>query len=448
MARSGEWRSGSAAVLEPAPMGVSPDVGVRGPLRFALALGILFTGGLLGWSALVPLQSAAIAPGTVVVDSNRKAVQHLEGGVVARLLVREGDTVAVGQLLVQLDQTQARSVVERLRGQLLASLALQARLRAERDLQASIAFPPELADGSATIADMVRAERRIFEARREQLEGQIRILRQRTGQVEEELRGVADEIRAEDLQLRLIREEMADVQALVAKGLERKPRLLALQRQAASIEGQRAQNVAHIARGQQSIGENEMRVLDLKAQFLSDAVQKLRDEETRIFDLREKLRAAEDVLQRTEIRASAAGRVQGVKVFTIGGVVPPRETIMEIVPGEEALVVEARMPIHDIDMMQAGLTVQLRFTAFNQRSTPTLAGSVVNVSADRMNDPQTNATFYLLRIVVDPGATLPEGMNLYPGMPVEATIRTGSQTLLAYLTKPLVDSMHRALREH
>jgi HlyD family type I secretion membrane fusion protein len=438
-----------ATELKNEEFGVAHAMGVRGPLQFALALGILFAGGFIGWSALTPLQSAAIAPGTVVVDTNRKAVQHLEGGVVARLLVQEGDKVAAGQLVVLLEQTQARSIADRLRGQLLASLALQARLKAERDLQASIIFPPELAadtDDAAT-ADMIRAERRIFDARREQLEGQIRILRQRTGQVEEELRGVADEIRAEDLQLRLIREEMADVQALVAKGLERKPRLLALQRQAASIEGQRAQNVAHIARGQQSIGENEMRVLDLKAQFLSDAVQKLRDEETRIFDLREKARAAEDVLQRTEIRASVAGRVQGLKVFTIGGVVPPRETIMEIVPGEEKLIVEARMPINDIDVVQAGLTVQLRFTAFNQRYTPVLAGSVVNVSADRMNDPQTNTPFYLLRIAVDQDTPLPDGMSLYPGMPVEATIRTGSQTLLAYLTKPLLNSMHRALRE-
>ncbi len=430
--------------------GVAPSIGVRRPLLFAMALFIAFTGGFGAWSSLAPLESAAIAPGVVVVDTNRKAVQHLEGGVVSQLLAREGETVNAGQLLVLLDQTQARSAVDRLRAQLLASLALQARLRTERDQLADIVFPPELAatSGDSTVADLVRAERHVFETRRGQIEGQIRILRQRNAQVDEEIRGLVDEIRAEDLQLKLIREEMADVEALVTRGLERKPRLLALQRQAASIEGLRAQNVARIARNRQAIGENDMRVLDLQAQYLSESVQKLRDEEARIVETREKLRAAEDVLQRTEIRAPVAGRVQSLKVFTVGGVVPPRETIMEIVPADERLIVEARMSTADIDKMQAGLPVQLRFTAFNQRSTPSLDGKVLSVSADRMSEPQSGATFYLLRITVEQGASSPGGLNLYPGMPVEVTVKTGSQTVLAYLTKPLRDSMHRALREH
>ncbi len=424
-------------------------IGVQRPLLFAMTLAIAFTGGFGAWSTLAPLESAAIAPGIVVVDTNRKSVQHLEGGVVARLLAQEGDKVGAGQLLVLLDQTQARSAVDRLRAQLMASLALQARLKAERDQLANITFPSELTavSGDPTVADLIQAERRVFETRREQIDGQIRILRQRNAQVDEEIRGLVDEIRAQDVQLRLIREEIADVEALVAKGLERKPRLLALQRQAAAIEGLRAQNVARIARNRQTIGENEMRVLDLKAQYLSESVQKLRDEEARIFEVREKLRAAEDVLQRTEIRAPVAGRVQGLKVFTVGGVVPPRETIMEIVPADEKLIVEARISTGDIDKVQAGLPVQLRFTAFNQRSTPSLDGRVLNVSADRMSEPQSGAVFYLLRITVDQGVSLPEGLSLYPGMPVEVTVRTGSQTLLAYLTRPILDSMHRALRE-
>ncbi len=428
---------------------VAPAVGVRGPLLFAIALSIVFAGGFAGWSALAPLQSAAIAPGTVVVDTNRKAVQHLEGGVVSRLLVQEGDTVNAGQLVVLLDQTLAQSTVDRLRGQLLASLALQARLRAERDQRSEIAFPAELTvdAGDPVAAELMQAERRVFETRREQLEGQIRILRQRNAQVEEEIRGLADEIKAEELQIRLIGEEIAAVEALVAKGLERKPRLLALQRQSAAIEGLRAQNVARIARGRQSIGENEMRVLDLQAQYLSEAVQKLRDEEAQIFDLREKIRAARDVLQRTEIRAPVAGRVQGLKIFTVGGVVAPRETLMEIVPADEKLIVEARMATNDIDVVRAGLPVQLRFTAFSQRRSLSLEGRVLSVSADRMNDPQSGVPFYLLRIILDAEASLPDGQTLHPGMPVEVAVQTGAQTLLAYLARPIIDSMHRALRE-
>lgn len=425
-------------------------LGVARPLLLALGASALFFGGFAVWSVLAPLQSAAIAPGVVVVDTNRKAVQHLEGGVVDRLLVQEGDTVAPGQLLLRLDQLQLRAAVERLRGQLHGALALQARLRAERDELGEVEFPPELAaqaDDTAVI-DAIRSELRIFEARREQVDSQTRILRQRNAQVAEEMRGIADEIRAQDRQIKLIREEQAGVEGLVDKGLERRPRLLALQRQSADIEGQRAQNVARIARGQQAIGENDLRVLDLKAQILSEAAQKLRDEEARILDLRERLRGAEDVLQRTEIRAPAGGRIQGLRVFTVGGVVPPRETLMEIVPADEKLIVEAQMSPGDIDQVRPGLEVELRFTAFNQRNTPAVGGRVLNVSADRMNDQRTGAGFYQLRIAVDGPGALPDGLRLYPGMPVEAMVRTGSQTMFAYLSRPILDSMQRAFVEN
>lgn len=424
-------------------------VGVAGPLLLASVAAAAFFGGICAWSALAPLESAAMAPGTVVVDTNRKAVQHLEGGVIGRLLVQEGDEVQGGQLLVALDRTIAQSAVDRLRGQLNASLALQARLKAERDGADTIQFPAELtrAADDPAVADLMRAEQRIFEARREQIDGQTRILGQRTAQVNEETRGLADEIKAQDRQIRLIREETQDVETLMAKGLERRPRLLALQRTAAEIEGRRAQNVARIARGKQLIGENEMRALDLKAQLLSEAVQMLRDEEARILDTREKIHAAEDVLRRIEIRAPVAGRVQGLKVHTIGGVVPPRETIMEIVPAEERLIVEAQMSTGDIDLVQPGLAVELHFTAFNQRNSRPVEGRVLKVSPDRMSDPRTGASFYLLRIVVEDRGGLPDGQDLYPGMPVEAMVRTGSQTLLAYLFRPITDSMNRALRE-
>ena len=429
---------------------VSRSMGVLRPLLLAAATGAIFFGSFGAWSGLAPLESAAVAPGIVVVDTNRKAVQHLEGGVVGKLLVQEGDEVRSGQLLVLLDQTQARAAADRLRGELHASLALQARLRAVRDSAPSVQFPPELTASAAdpAIQDLIRAETGVFEAQREQLEGQGRILRQRTAQVNEEARGINEQIKAQDRQLRLIHEEATGVEALVDKGLERKARLLALQRQAADIEGQRGQNLANLARGQQVIGENEMRALDLKAQMLSESVQKLRDEEAKILDTREKIHAAEDILQRTEIRAPVGGRVQGLKVFTVGGVVPPRETIMEIVPIDEKLIVEAQLSTNDIDSVHPGLPVQLHFAALNRRSSQSIDGHVLNVSADRMNDQRTGAPFYMLRIGVDLHAALPAGQELYPGMPVEAMVRTGSQTLFAYLTKPILDSMNRALREN
>jgi HlyD family type I secretion membrane fusion protein len=426
----------------------SRAVGVLGPLLFALFVAALFFGGLGAWSALAPLESATIAPGTIVVENNRKAVQHLEGGVVGQLLVREGDEVQSDQLLVLLDQTLARATVEQLRGQLYASLALQARLKAERDRLPKVTFPAELTghadDGQ--IGELMLAELRIFDARREQVDSQARILRQRNAQVAEEIRGISDEIKAEDRQLRLIREETEDVQSLVAKGLERKPRVLSLQRQSAEIEGRRAQNVARIARGHQAVGENELRILDLEAQLLSEAVQKLRDEEARTAELREKIRAADNILQRTEIRAPVAGRIQGLKVFTVGGVITPRETIMEIVPADVRLIVEAPVATGDIDTVNAGQAVQLRFTAFNLRNLPSIEGRVLQVSADRMSDQRTGIPYYMARIGIDADALSSE-TSLTPGMPVEVMIRSGSHTMLEYLTKPILDSMRRAMRE-
>jgi len=336
-----------------------------------------------------------------------------------------------------------------LRGQLSASLALEARLRAERDNAAQVTFPPALLG----LADDLRAresmaaERHIFDARREQMESQTRILLQRNLQVEEEIKGLHEEIKAQDRQLRLLREEVATVTDLVRKGFERMPRLLALQRTEAEVEGQRAQNLGRIARGKQSIGEGEMRIVDLRAQMLSDAVQKLRDEQSKISDLTEKLRSAEDVLKRTDILAPAGGRVVGLKVFTVGGVVSPRDVIMEIVPRNDTLIVEAQMPPYDIDMVAPGQPVQLRFTALNQRTTPTLAGHVLQISADRMTDQRSGANFYQLRAAIDQDQPGISNLKLYPGMPVEVVVITGQRTLLDYIAKPLTDSLRRAFRE-
>ena len=232
----------------------------------------------------------------------------------------------------------------------------------------------------------------------------------------------------------------------MARSRTSRARVLSLQRQSAEIEGRRAQNVARIARGHQAVGENELRILDLEAQLLSEAVQKLRDEEARTAELREKIRAADNILQRTEIRAPVAGRIQGLKVFTVGGVITPRETIMEIVPADVRLIVEAPVATGDIDTVNAGQAVQLRFTAFNLRNLPSIEGRVLQVSADRMSDQRTGIPYYMARIGIDADALSSE-TSLTPGMPVEVMIRSGSHTMLEYLTKPILDSMRRAMRE-
>lgn len=424
-------------------------VGVRGPLLFAIVVTVVGIGGAGVWSALAQIEGAAIAPGVLVVDSSRKTVQHLEGGTVAELLVREGDTVVADQVLIRLDRTVPEATMQLVRGQHQASQAVAARLAAERDDLRDISFPPALLDAGdePNVRDLMHAERRVFSARREQIAGQIRILRQRNLQIDEQIRGTRAEIRAQDQQLRLITEETDAVAKLVETGYSPRPRLLQLQRQIAEVEGAKARNVGKLAELGQQIGEGEMRIIDLRAQFLSEAVQKLRDEQTRIFELAERIRAAEDTLRRTEIRAPAPGRVVGLKVFTVGGVITPRDPLMDIVPGEDVLVVDAQLAVIDIDVVRVGLPVQLRFSSLNQRTTPTIEGKVTKISADRLVDQRSGQPFYTVRIAVGSTERLPKEVELQPGMPVEAMILTGARTMLEYFAKPLLDSMQRAFRE-
>lgn len=421
----------------------------RGPLTFGFVLILVFFGAFGSWAALAPLDSAAIAPGFVVVEGNRKQIGHLEGGIVEDILVDEGTHVEAGQTLIVLDETQARVKLELLRAQYRAAAALVARLAAERDQLDEIAYPDWLvADiGQAGTAEILEGQNRIFAARREAVASQTRILEQRSVQIQEEITGLEAEISAQDEQLQLLGEEEQSVLDLIEENFESRPRLLALQRQISELEGERAQNLASVARARQSIGENELRAVDLGVQILNDAVQNLRDEQTRLADLTEQIRAAEDVLHRTTIVAPVAGRVVDLKLFTEGGVVRPRETIMDIVPEEDALIVSARVSPVDIDVVHAGLPVRLRFTALNRRITPTLVGEVINISADRLTDERNGYVYFEARISIDPEQPDIEDFTITPGMPVEAMIVTGERTTLQYLTKPIMNSFNRALTE-
>lgn len=427
---------------------VLPATGAKAPLLFAATLTVVCLGGAGAWSALAPLESAAMANGTLVVDSYRKTVAHLEGGVVKELLVREHDQVEAGQVLIRLDPTVAQAQLDLNRGELVASEALVARMAAERDDARSIAFPAWLAQSTDPRAqEAVSSERHVFAARREQLDGQTKILQQKIVQLDEQIRGMTAQTAAEDQQLRLINEEIGTTQQLFAKGLEQKPKLLALQRTAADIEGQRGVNIAKIAEAKQQQGEAQLRIIDLKAQMLSDDVTKISQEQTKISDLQQKIRAAEDTLKRIDITAPVAGQVQGLKVFTVGGVIAPRDALMDIVPRDDVLVVDAQVAVTDIDVVHPGLPVSLKFTALNQRTTPNLEGAVSKVSADRTTDPKTNQSYYTVRIAIGSTAELPKGVTLSAGMPVEAMIRTGSRTFFQYMAKPILDFAGRGLHE-
>lgn len=425
-------------------------VGLAKPVTAGLIIIALFFGGFGGWAALAPLESAAIAQGVVIVESNRKTVQHLEGGIIQEILVRDGDVVVPDQLLIRLDDTQPRASLDLLRGRRVAAAALAARLTAERDRGDAVSFPDWLLalGGDADVFQALEGELNIFAARRDTMAGQVAVLNARIAEFAEEIKGLEGQIAAGDTQHGLILEEIEAVDTLLKKGLERKPRLLALRRRAAEIEGNRGTSRARIARVNQSIGEARLRISELATARINEVVEQLREVQVNLFDIAERINSARDVLGRTEIRAAQAGTVVDLKVHTRGGVIAPGAALLDIVPGGDLLIIEARIDPKDIDVVTWGLLARVRFTAFNRRNAVPMDGRVISVSADNLIDERSGEAYYLARIKLDKDpAEVMEGLRLYPGMQAEVMIVTGSRTALEYIMSPVSSGMSRALRE-
>ncbi len=450
---------------EPAPWSAAPAVGPaaepessrsvsRPRIGRAVVVGLavlgLFFGLLGGWAALAPLTSAAVASGVVKVDSNRKTVQHLEGGIIAALVVQNGDRVGAGELLVRLDAAQARAGWALLRGQHDALAARAARLAAERDGAAAIAFDGDLAARRAdpAVAAILAGQETVFASRRTTLAGQLDILRQRQEQLEAEIASRRAQLAAARRQQALLGEEIADVQVLVKKGLERRTRLLGLRRQQAALEGAQGEQQGLIARARQQIGEARLQIINRRNGQIDQVVAELAEVRSRLGELKERLVASRDVLARRAIVSPIAGTVVNLRFFTPGGVIGPGEPILDIVPLDDRLVVEARIRPLDIDVVRPGLAAEVRLTAFKQRTTPTLKGRVAYVSADRLVDGASGVAYFTARIEIPAGelARL-AGVALYPGMPAEVMVVTGRRTALGYLLDPLTASLGRAFRE-
>lgn len=407
--------------------------------------------GIFGiWAAIAPLNTAAIASGEVMVDGRRKTIQHFEGGIVSEILVKDGSIVKSGQVLVRLQQTQAQAMLSLVDGRSIAARSLAARLMAERDGAKTLVFPSDMraAEKDTQVREAMDGQRRIFEARRNSLASKTALLRKRDAQVRSEIRGLQAQIKADDRQLALIEEELAGIRSLVKRGLVAKPRLLALERRAAEISGGRGRNVAAVARARQTIGETQLKIEELKTERLNEVVRELREVESQLHDLSERRSASSDVLSRTEIRSPIAGTVVGLKVATTGGVIAAGEAIMDIVPTDSRLIVEAKVSPQDIDIVRAGLAAQVRFTALSQRNSVPVDGEVVSVSADRLSDQFTPEGYYLARIGLPASiqASL-GGVTLQPGMQAEVMIVTGANTALGYFMKPVAESFNRAFRE-
>lgn len=424
---------------------------VRGPRRMGWAAILVFFGLGGGLAAAIPLASAALAPGVISPDGSRKAVQHLEGGIVRAIHVREGDVVEAGQPLLTLEGTQARADLGELHERLLYLTAIEARLAAEQVQAARILRPETIgALGSpAAVAAVLQGQQDLFESRRATQAGRERILDQRVLQLREESNGLREVIGAQDVQLRLIQQEIDSVTILLQKGLERVPRLLALQRQQAELRGERANNKSRIARNEQAIGQTEMELLTTRQQMREKVNEELGTVRTELATLRSKLPARTDVLARTSVAAPIGGTVMNVRVTTETGVVKPGEMLLEIVPREAKLIIDARIRPSDIDVVRAGLRTKVVFSAFAQRNLPQFHGTLRSVSADRMTDERTGEHYFLAKVEVDADdlKALRPDQVLSAGMPADVYVLTGERTTLDYLVRPFVDSLGKSFRE-
>lgn len=411
---------------------------------------LIFFVGFMGWAALAPLDSAVMAPGVIVVESHRKTIQHLEGGIVRDVLVQDGQSVKAGQLLVRLDETQAQSTLQMLMSERDALEAQEARLVAERDGSPAINFPPDLVahQNDPAVAAAIHGEESAFETRKATLAKQIDILTQRNKENQSIIAGLQNEQTAVDQQTALIARETESVQTLYDKGLSTLPRLLALKRQAADLSGQHGQLVEKIAQTQLSSGENELQIINLKNQQLADVVKDLRDVQTKRFDLLDRIQAARDILSRLMVRAPVSGKVVGLTVHTNGAVLHPGDTIMEIVPQKDELEVEAHVRPEDVENVHVGQTAKLNLSSYETRRLPILDGTVINVSADRLTDQRTGQAYFNVSVTVDRNKLkdYPDA-KLIPGLPVEVAFNTGSRTALEYLVEPISDVMRKGMRE-
>lgn len=424
---------------------------IRRPVIAGTAVCLAFFGGLGAWSALVPLTSAALGPGVVSPDGNRRAVQHLEGGIVERLLVQDGSRVTAGEPLLVLEDKAARATHEMALNQYRQLLATEARLLAERDGAGEPEFPAELTDnaGHPGVASLLRAQRALMSNRLTSLEGRRDLLWQRIAEINEEIQGIEAQMVSRARQLAIIREELDTVGHLVGKGLTPKPRLLALQREQAELSGQQATSRAAIARSRQSIGEAEQKIAMLDVERQEEISKDLAEVSGKLSEARERLVAAADVLRRTVVTAPVSGTVVQLQVHTIGGVVGAGDTILDIVPRDDDLVIDARISPTDIDVVREGQTAQVVLSAFKQRTMPRIEGRVRTVSADRIVDPKTSSPYYQVRVEVDRRhlAEIGPGLELTAGMPAEVMVVTGQRTAFDYFAQPFLDSLRRSLKE-
>jgi HlyD family type I secretion membrane fusion protein len=419
----------------------APD-DIRPTVRAGLLVIVGALAAFAAWAYFAPLSGAVIAPGYVKVDLNRKVVQHQEGGIVRAVNVRDGDRVTQGQELVVLDDVRIDAQLDLLRTQLEAERAKVARLEAERTMAARPSFPKDLEK-----KEYVTREQALFRARREALDTQIAVLRKQIQESLEEASALAQQLGAEERALKLQKDELAANERLLEQGYVQKTRLLALQRAVAEYEARHGERRAELSKARQRASELEFRILAMRNTYVQTSTDEIKEATAKIFDLEERIRPSRDASQRQRIAAPIAGEVVGLRVFNSGSVIGPREVLMEIVPQDKRLIIEARIRPEDINHVRPGSEADVRLTAYQSRMTPLVPGSVTYVSGDRLVEQQTGQPYYTVHINVPEKALATSSLRLQAGMPAEVFIRTDTRTALDYLLAPVTSYLRRAMRE-
>lgn len=405
--------------------------------------------GLFGaWATLAPLDSAAHAPGVVTVESYKKVVQHLEGGIVREIVARDGNHVQAGDILLILDDTQPLAQLEIANSQLAALAATEARLIAERDGLDEVQYPAFLRSGSLNAQPEMDVQDEVFAARKAAIEGSIAVLEQRVGQLQSRLEGLRALKETREALAASYLEELEDTRALLSQGFSDKLRLRELERNYASARGEAAELTANISSTEIQIGETRLEILQQQREFHNEVVTQLSEIQTNLKDIRERIVALEDIVRRTVIRAPEEGIVNGMQVHTVGGVISGGTAIAEIVPQSDELIVEASISPNNIDSVAIGQEATIRFSAFGRAAVPTIYGTVQSISADRLQDDNNGVPYYLGRIKVTPEGMEDLGdLSLVPGMPAEVFINIGSRTFFQYLMTPLTNALARSFKE-
>ncbi len=407
--------------------------------------------GLGGWGAIASISGAVVAPGRVVVETNSKVVQHSEGGIVGAINVKNGDRVAAGDILLVLDGTLTKVNLSILQVRLDDVQTRVPRLIAERDMATHIDWPDEIKSRTRNeeqLAELFRGQELVFVARRTMREGQYALLKEQIVQAAEEIKGLVAQRDAKSDELFLIDDELHGLEELRSKFLVSQNRVIALKRQKTSVRGDHGRLVGAIARTKAAMSETRLKLLQLDHEFQTKVAGELNELRAQTAELLEKKVAAEDRLRRIELRAPADGFIHELSVHTVGGVVSAGDTLMRIVPNLDALVIEALVAPQEIDRIYRGQAARIRFSAFNQRTTPEIDGTVEHVSADATTDPKTGVNHFLIRIALNQGERDRLGSILIvPGMPAEVFLQTESRQVLSYLLKPMFDQIEKAFRE-